>query len=173
MTALIRIDGSWTADAHDGARPIRFCTRCGQPAEEPPSRPPQDLDGRVCGRCGMGLMLVCAREALPGAGAAFLIVTFDLRVSAVSEPGEEIFGPEQSLLEVPLLDLLMSPVGDDRLAQHVGRAAERLCEPLVLPVRLRSWEAGRHGTMAARISTCAPPRAALVTVEPTKFGRHD
>ena len=27
------------------------------------------------------------------------------------------------------------------------------------------------GTMAARIATCGPPRAALVTVEPSEFGR--
>jgi hypothetical protein len=171
MAALIRIDGSWTSDVQDGPRPIRFCTRCGQPAEEPPSRPEHDLDGRVCSQCGMGLMLTCAREALPGAGAAFLIVTFELRVSAISESGEDVFGAEQSLVGLPFLELVTSPVGDDRLAGEIGQAAERVTDPVVLPVRLRSWDAERLGTMAARISTCGPPRAALVTVEPTKFGR--
>jgi hypothetical protein len=39
-----------------------------------------------------------------------------------------------------------------------------------MPVRLRSGAAG-VGTMAARIATCGPPRAALVTVEPSEFGR--
>jgi hypothetical protein len=171
MAALIRIDGSWTTEMDDGPRPIRFCTRCGQPCEEPPSRPEHQLDGRVCPQCGMGLMLTCAREALPGTGAAFLIVTFELRVSAVSEAAERVLGPEQSLMGLPFLDFLTSPTGDDRLAHQVGLAAERACDPVVLPVRLRSWHADRAGTMAARISTCGPPRAALVTVEPTKFGR--
>ena len=119
----------------------------------------------------MGLMLTCAREALPGARAAFVIVTFELRVSAVSEAGEVVLGSEQSLVGMPFLDFLTSPAGDARLAHQVGVAAERACEPVVLPVRLRSWQAERTGTMAARISTCGPPRAALVTVEPTKFGR--
>lgn len=116
-------------------------------------------------------MLACARDALPGARAAFLIVTFELRISAVSEGGETVFGAEQSLAGTPLLDVLSSPVGDDRLARHVGMAAQRACEPVVLPVRLRAWDAERLGTMAARVATCGPPRAALVTVEPTKFGR--
>ena len=116
-------------------------------------------------------MLTCAREALPGARAAFLIVTFELRISAVSEPAEDLLGSEQTLVGRPFLDVLTSAAGDERLAHQVGLAAERPCDPVVLPVRLRSWEAVRAGTMAARISTCGPPRAALITVEPTKFGR--
>jgi hypothetical protein len=38
-------------------------------------------------------------------------------------------------------------------------------------VRLVSDRARRVGTMAARIATCGPPRAALLTVEPSDFGR--
>jgi hypothetical protein len=167
MTALIRIDRSYTPEGEGRPRPIRFCSRCGHPSEEPPDRP--DLRGRVCGRCGMGLMLTCSRDALPGTAAAFLIATFDLAVSAVSQAGERVFGPEQELVGKGLLELVGSPLGDDQLARHVGRAAQRPCEPVVLPLRVRG---GAHvGTMAARIATCGPPRAALVTVEPTGFGR--
>jgi hypothetical protein len=120
----------------------------------------------------MGLMLTCGRDALPGAAAAFLVVTFELGVSAVSEAGEKIFGPEQSLVGASLLDLVSSPMGDDQLARHVGQAAQRACDPVVMPVRLASSKrASRVGTMAARIATCGPPRAALVTVEPSEFGR--
>jgi hypothetical protein len=119
----------------------------------------------------MGVMLACPRDALPGARAAFLIVTFELRISAVSEGGENVFGPERALAGTPLLEVLTSPAGDERLARHVGMAAQRACEPAVLPVRLRTWDAERLGTMAGRVATCGPPRAALVTVEPTKFGR--
>ena len=42
---------------------------------------------------------------------------------------------------------------------------------VVMPVRLRSEVARRMGTLAARIATCGPPRAALVTVEPSEFGK--
>jgi hypothetical protein len=170
MTALIRIDRAWTPSGADRPKPIRFCSRCGQPSEEPPMRP--DERNRVCGRCGMGMLLTCGRDALPGAAAAFLVITFELAVSAVSEAGEKIFGAEQSLVGQSVLDLLTSPMGDDQLARHVGQAAQRACDPVVMPVRLANGKASRVGTMAARIATCGPPRAALVTVEPSEFGRH-
>jgi hypothetical protein len=119
----------------------------------------------------MGLLLTCGRDALPGAGAAFLIVNFDLSVSAVSEAGERYFGPEQALVGAGLLDVMTSTFGDQELITNVGRAAQRACDPVVMPVRLRDLRARRVGTMAARIATCGPPRAALVTVEPSEFGR--
>jgi len=42
-----------------------------------------------------------------------------------------------------------------------------------MPVRLIAPPDGAAdvGTMAARIATCGPPRAALLTVEPSEFGR--
>ena len=169
MTALIRIDRTWTPVGGERPKPIRFCSRCGQPSEEPAGRPL--LRGRVCSLCGMGLMLTCSRDALPGARAAFLIVTFELTVSAVSEAGEKIFGPEGRIVGSPLLDLVTSPLGDDQLLRNVGEAAQRATDPTVMPVRLLSAAASRVGTMAGRIATCGPPRAALLTVEPSEFGR--
>jgi hypothetical protein len=169
MTALIRIDRSWTPTGPERPKPIRFCSRCGQPSEEPPNRP--ELRGRVCDHCGMGMMLTCGRDAMPGAGAAFLIINFDLSVSAVSEGGEKIFGSELTLAGAGLLDVVTSPLGDEQLARTVGHAAQRACDPVVMPVRLRSQAARRVGTLAARIATCGPPRAALVTVEPSEFGK--
>jgi hypothetical protein len=119
----------------------------------------------------MGLVLTCGRDAMPGAGAAFVIVNFDLSVSAVSDAGEKVFGAEQTLVGARLLEVVTSPLGDDQLARNVGQAAQRACAPVVMPVRLRSEHPRRVGTMAARIATCGPPRAALVTVEPSEFGR--
>ena len=64
------------------------------PSEEPPGRP--ELRRRVCTRCGMGMVLTCPRDALPGEAAAFLIIDYELNVSAVSEGGERFFGPRRS-----------------------------------------------------------------------------
>ncbi|HEY6781184.1 MAG TPA: hypothetical protein VI111_09525 [Thermoleophilaceae bacterium] len=119
----------------------------------------------------MGMLLSCSRDALPGEAAAFAIVTFELEISAISDAGEKVFGKEDELLGTRLLDTLTSPLGDDALERHVSQAAQRSCEPLVMPVRLLSERARTVGTMAARIATCEPPRAALVTVEPSEFGR--
>lgn len=117
------------------------------------------------------MVLTCPREALPGEAAAFLILDYELNVSAVSEGGERYFGTEQELIGTHVLDLLTSPLGDAQLARHVGFAAQRPCDPLVMPVRLVGDRSGEVGTMAARIATCGPPRAALLTVEPSEFGR--
>jgi hypothetical protein len=169
MTALIRIERSWAPADAERPRPIRFCSRCGHPAEDPPGHPEQRR--RVCGRCGMGMVLSCSRDALPGEAAAFMILTYELRVSAVSTAGEKVFGAERSVVGAHLLDLVTSPLGDDQLVRHAGIAAQRQCDAVVMPVRLHSKRARKVGTMAARIATCGPPRAALLTVEPSDFGR--
>jgi len=119
----------------------------------------------------MGMLLTCLREALPGAGAAFVIATAALRISAVSEPAEGMFGTEQQLLGSSLSGVITSPLGDERFARTVARAALRNREPEILPVRGVGEAALVAGMLAARVSTCGPPRAALVTVEPSAFGR--
>ncbi len=169
VTALIRIDRSWTPTGGGRPKPIRFCSRCGHPAEDPPGRP--ELRKRVCARCGMGMILTCPRDALPGESAAFLILDYELRVSAVSEAGERYFGKEKSLIGSSLLDLVTSPLGDDQLVRKASVAAQRPCDPVVMPLRLLSPTTDSVGMMAARIATCGPPRAALLTVEPSEFGR--
>jgi hypothetical protein len=121
----------------------------------------------------MGMILSCARDALPGDAAAFVILDYELRVSAVSEAGERYFGSEKALIGAGLLDLVTSPLGDDQLVRKASVAAQRPSDATVMPVRLVSpaADAGAVGTMAARIATCGPPRAALLTVEPSEFGR--
>ena len=118
-------------------------------------------------------MLSCTRDALPGAAAIFMVFNFELVVSAVSEAAERVFGPEQDLLGGHLLDVLTSPMGDEHFSAYVARASQRATEPVIMPVRPapRATIAGATGTMAGRIATCGPPRAALVTMEPSNFGR--
>jgi hypothetical protein len=157
------------ATGGDRPKPIRFCTRCGHPADEPPGRP--ELRRRICERCEMGVLLSCSRDAFPGDAAAFLICTYDLSVTAVSEAGEVLFGREEEAVGRHLLDLVTSPLGNHELKRHAGRAAQQACDPMVMPVTLTSANAEGVGMLAARIATCGPPRAALVTVEPSGFGR--
>jgi hypothetical protein len=165
MAALIKIDHSFTTRAAR-ADILRFCTRCGEPAETPPADESPISQARVCEACGMGVLLSCTREALPGARAAFVIATAELKVNAVSVGAESIFGPEQSVIGRSLLDLVTSPMGDGHLGKIVTGAAVRSRDPVVMPVK-----AHRGGMLAARVSTCGPPRAALITVEPSGFGR--
>lgn len=170
MPGVIKTDFVQTT-ANEPSAKKRFCSRCGEPAVDPPAGEAPLFEQRVCGACGMGVLLRCGPAALPGAGTSFLIFTRTLEVAAVSETAEVIFGREEKLLGQGLLDLLTSPVGDRKFARAVGQAALRVHEPLTMPARLVGEKADAVGTMACRISTCGPPRAALVAVEPTHFGR--
>jgi ribosomal protein S27AE len=146
---------------------IRFCSRCGAQEDQPGSR--VALRRRVCATCGMGVMLTALGDALPGPAAAFLIVSADLAVSAVSRSGEKLFGDEDALMGAHLLDVLTSPLGDGQLEDHARRAAERRRETLALPVRLKPAYSPAVGTLSARISHCSSPAAALLAVEPGRF----
>ena len=157
MTALTSIQPSAPAKP----QPVRFCSRCGAVSNH--------AARRVCDGCEAGVLLTCRSDALPG--EAFVICTYELSVTAVSEAGESVFGPQDGLLGTHLLDLATCPLGDDQLARHAALAAQRAREPVELPLRLRSDRGEALGTLAARVTTCGPPRAALVTVEPTGFGR--
>lgn len=171
MAALIKIDHAFTSALAERSPRVRFCSRCGEAAQAPSRAERNPARPRVCQGCGMGLLLTCLREALPGAGAAFLIVTAELRVSAVSDSAELILGGEDELLGTPLGELLESPLGAEHLGRAAARAALRSREPVVLPALGVAERSRGAGMLAARVSTCGPPRAALVTLEPSSFSR--
>src|SRR5215210_7587331 len=101
MNRLARTDASPTLSVH-------FCTHCGALTADAPRR--------VCSACGLGVVLSCAPGVLPRAGAAFLIVKGDLRISAASEAAERMLG---EVVGEPLLDVL---AGDPALPRWIGRA---------------------------------------------------
>jgi PAS domain-containing protein len=119
----------------------------------------------------MGVLLDCRRDALAPDASALLVCTYELEVTAVSEAAERFFGAEDAVVGTHLLELVTCPLGDEQLARHSALAAQRAREPVALPLRLRSEEREGVGTLAARVATCGPPRAALLTVEPSPFGR--
>ena len=124
---------------------IRFCSRCGVVREEREvGFSPPDVE-RVCADCGMGVMLVCGRDALPAERMAFLIVTEDLRISAVSEAAERIFGSERELVGSMLFATLTCPLGLEELATRVARAAGGDRDV----VRSRSSSSEAHGPASA------------------------
>jgi len=143
----------------------RFCTRCAATAAEPEAQNVPFGFDRVCSKCGMGVMLTTPRKALPGSGAAFVVVTREGRISAVSEAAEPLVGEEPGLLGMPVGSALNSSDGDERLARQVARAAgagREVAEATVTPV----LQAGENPTrLRTRIASCGPPRAALLVLE--------
>jgi PAS domain-containing protein len=161
VSALTRIEPAFQPDEPSGSGSRLFCSRCGAVSPQ--------ATRRVCDRCEEGILLSCKREALPG--DAFVVCTYELVMTAISDAGEQIFGKQETVLGARLLDLATCPLGDDQLARHTALAAQRPREPVVLPLRLRSERGDSLGMLAARVTTCGPPRAALVSVEQTGFGR--
>lgn len=149
--------------AHAAAERVRFCSRCAAHAEPDAHERPA---ARVCARCGMGVYLSCAREALGTLGTFFVVVTEDLRVTAVSEGAESILGTEDAVVGTQLTSLMSSPLGDDALRRTVRRAAVGVREPGAVPVAPAAPEGRGFGPLEARVSPCGPPRAALIALEP-------
>lgn len=143
----------------------RFCTRCAATAEDPDAQSVPFGFDRVCTKCGMGVMLTAPRKALPGPGAAFVIITREGKISAVSEAAESLIGEEPGLLGMPVGSALASADGDDHLGRQVARAAgagREIARANVTPVLQAG---GRPARLTARIANCGPPRAALLVLE--------
>jgi hypothetical protein len=137
MNRLARTDASPKTSVH-------FCTHCGALSDSAPQR--------VCGVCGLGVVLSCAPGVLPRAGAAFLVVKSDLRISAASEAAETMLG---EVAGEPLLDVVS---GDPSLPRWIGRAA--MGSQRVVSVALRLGTRRLNG----RIAFCGEPPAALLVL---------
>ena len=143
----------------------RFCTHCGSLFEAANGTPERPLRGRVCSNCGLGMVLRCSSELLRRPGAAFLVVTSDLLVSAASEAAEQLLDSGQGLYGRPLLSILTSPAGVSELARRVVRAATGERSVAVVAVQPAAKKLAGV-SLSARIGNCSTPPAALVVVEP-------
>jgi hypothetical protein len=146
--------------AHGGAARdalTHFCTHCASLFDEPAAR------RRVCPRCGLGVVLTCSSATLDTAGAAFFVVTSDLRVSAGSKQAEDLFSVHDGTFGRPLLSLVTSPAGVGELARLVVAAAAGTMAPTTIPVE--SAASKLDVSLEARIGGCGNPPAALVVVE--------
>jgi PAS domain-containing protein len=140
-----------------------FCGHCAAaPAFEPPLP-----TARVCGSCGLGILLETPLAALPNARDAFLVVDSSLRVQALSKRAESLLDVgEENAIDRSVLDLL-SPAdaetaGPGSFPFAIAEAAGNSNEPV--SVFLRPWNT--FGVrIRARIAPCGPPRAALLVLE--------
>ncbi len=141
MNRLARTDAS-------PGQAVHFCTHCGTLSDE--------ISSRVCEACGLGVVLWCGPGVLPRAGAAFLVVKSDLRISAASAAVEPLLGDPDELVGEPLLEVLS---GDPALPRWIARAA--MGSRRVTRVALRRGTRRLNG----RVAACGDPAAALVVLE--------
>ena len=155
---LARLDAERSrAGMATGDEPVRFCTHCGAIGELGKD---DALAGRVCGGCGLGVVLACTPEALSEQKAAFLVLDASCNVSAASAPAEKLLGVKHGALDgKPLLDLLEPGAAAYELSRRVTRAACGELRVSIVPAML-----AQGGLINARIGSCAEPRAALLVL---------
>lgn len=123
---------------------------------------------RVCRSCGLGLLLEAREDTIPSAREAFLVIDSALLVQAMSREAQTLLAmTEEVAVNRPVAELLVpadaETQGSTGFAATIAQAADgeyaeathRFVRPWnTFGVRVR-----------ARISTCGPPRAALIVLE--------
>ena len=141
-----------------------FCGHCGAP---PPNNETPAPPARVCGECGLGLLLEARADAAPKPNEPFVIVDKSLAVCALSAESESLLAvAETDVINRPITELL-TPAdaeanGPGSLANAIMQAASGDDEPNHLMVRPANVFGVR---MPLRVGSCGPPRAALLVLE--------
>ena len=142
-----------------------FCGHCAAPS---PGGAPPPPTARVCGACGLGLLLEAREDAVPSNRDAFLVVDSALLVQAMSREAQSLLDvTEEMAIDKPVAELLVpadaETQGRTGFAAAIVDAADGH-EPEPSRSFVRPWNT--FGVrMRAKIAGCGPPRAALVVLE--------
>ena len=147
----------------DAPRRRTFCGYCGHRPEGPAA------ETRVCGDCGLGLLLTTDEEMAPAAHEAFVVVDAGLSIRALSQAAERLFTlAETDLVDQPFENLLVPAESGDGARTALGRTITgaahdplRAGEPDEIVLRPARTFGIRY---RARIGRCEPGRAALVVL---------
>jgi hypothetical protein len=142
---------------------VSFCSHCGAP----PGPAAEGSSSRVCGACGLGLILESHADVAPGAGDAFLVLDGSLAVCAMSRAAELLLAArEPDAVNRHVTDLLMPAGAEEKdgssLSAAVAWAARGEGGTRTAVVRPANTFGIR---LTARIGCCGPPRAALLVLE--------
>jgi PAS domain-containing protein len=141
-----------------------FCGHCAAPA---PSGQPPAPTARVCRSCGLGLLLESRRDVVPTDREAFLVIDSSLLIQAMSRRAQTLLAvSEEEAVNRPVAELLVPADAEAQaaagFAAAIAEAARGADDPA--NVFVRPWNT--FGVrMRARISSCGPPRAALVVLQ--------
>lgn len=142
---------------------VSFCSHCGtRPA--PGGLP---AGSRVCGSCGLGLILESRADVAPDVGGAFLVLDRSLAVCAVSRAAEELLDTsEPDAVNRHITDLLMpagaEETGGENLSASVVWAARGDGAVRTAVVRPANTFGIR---LTARIASCGPSPSALLVLD--------
>jgi hypothetical protein len=145
-----------------GLEVVSFCGHCAM-APEPVV---QAQPSRVCGHCGLGLVLQASADLAPRRDEPFLVIDTTLSVCAVSASAEELLDIEETkAVNKHVADFLVpadanAPSAENLLALLV-EVASGSGEPRTAVVRPRQEFGVRY---KVRIGPCGPPHAALLVL---------
>jgi hypothetical protein len=145
-----------------GLQVVSFCGHCAMA----PSPVVADQPSRVCGHCGLGLVLQAGADLAPRLDEPFLVIDTTLSVCAVSAAAEELLDIEETrAVNKHIADFLVpadanAPSAENLLALLV-EVAGGSGEARTAVVRPRQEFGVRY---KARIGPCGPPHAALLVL---------
>jgi hypothetical protein len=143
---------------------ITFCGHCGA---RPGLSDVSQAASRVCQSCSLGLLLEAAEETAPPAGGAFVVLDGALSVCAVSRAAERLLATsETDAVNRHITELLMPADAEGQGAPNLAAAVTWAARGDDSMRRVVVRPANTFGVrLTARISSCGPPRAALVVFE--------
>ncbi|ADB48736.1 PAS domain-containing protein [Conexibacter woesei] len=139
-----------------------FCGHCGAVTDETPAPA-----ARICGDCGLGMLLEARADVVPQAGEAFLIVDASLSIQALSAEAEHLLAiTEHDVIQHPVTELLTPADAEARGAEAFATTIMHAARGDDAPQRLFVRPANVFGVrMPLRVGLCGPPRAALLVLE--------
>ena len=145
---------------------VQFCSHCGTRSSTS-GKSANAAVSRVCGDCGLGLLIEASEDVAPRTGDAFLVLDRALSVCAVSRGAERLLTTrEPDVVNRHVTDLLMPADAEEwtgeSLSVAVAWAARGDGATRTAVVRPANTFGIR---LTARIAPCGPPRAALVVLE--------
>lgn len=148
-------------DEH-GLEVVSFCGHCAM-RPDPAAQPQRS---RVCGHCGLGLVLQATVELAPRRDEPFLVIDTALSVCAVSAAAEELLGIDEThAVNKHIADFLVpadaNASGAENLLALLVEVAGGSGAARMTVVRPRQEFGVRF---KARIGPCGPPHAALLVL---------
>jgi hypothetical protein len=147
----------------EAAPTVWFCSHCGSHEDTEDDAPPS----RVCGDCGLGVLLETRADIAPRQDGAFLVLDHNLSVCAVSAAAERLLAMSETEAVNRHLTQLLVPAdaeasGPANLASAVTWAANGDEASHTVTVRPATTFGIR---LSARIAHCSPPSAALLVFD--------
>lgn len=142
---------------------VWFCSHCGSHEDTEDDAP----SSRVCGDCGLGVLLETRADIAPRQDSAFLVLDHNLSVCAVSAAAERLLAMKETEAVHRHLTELLVPAdaessGPSNLASAVVWAANGDDASHTVTVRPATTFGIR---LSARIAHCSPPSGALLVFE--------